>query len=141
MTAEEVRQIAAWLEASGLDTLELTTPRMRLRLRLGGRAAATPMPDGALPTPAAAPPCVEARGTGVFLPAHPWRDAPLVQPGQRVRAGDIVGLLRIAPLLQPVTATEDGIVGRCLAAPGARGVFGTALMESFPDAPQDRRTP
>lgn len=141
MTAEEVRQIAAWLEASGLDTLELTTPEMRLRLKLGGGVAATLPAGDASPTPAAAPPCVEARGTGVFLPAHPWRDAPLVQPGQRVRAGDIVGLLRIGPLLQPVTATEDGIIGHCLAAPGALVGFGTALMEFTPDAPQDRRTP
>lgn len=132
MTAEDVRQIAAWLEASGLDQLELITPQMRLRLKLGGDPAAVPVDSDTPPPPPAAPPCLEARGTGVFLPAHPWRDRPLVQPGQQVRAGEIVGLLRIGPLLQPVTAAVDGTVGRQIAAPGAMVGFGTPLMEFTP---------
>jgi len=137
MTAEEMRQIAVWLEASELDLLELTTPRMRLRLKRGRHAVAA---SGAPPMPAMAPSCLEARGTGIFLPAHAWRDAPLVQPGQRVRAGEVVALLRIGPLLQPVTATADGTVGRCLVTPGALVGFGTPLMEFTLDASQDRST-
>lgn len=132
MTPEDVRQIAAWLEASGLDQLELITPQMRLRLQLGGDPASAPVEDDAPPQSPTAAPCLEARGTGVFLPAHPWRDTPLVQPGQQVRAGEIVGLLRVGSLLQPVTAVADGIVGRQIATPGAMVGFGTPLMEFSP---------
>ncbi len=107
---------------------------MRLRLTRGRHPAAAA-------AAAAPPPCLEARGTGFFLPAHPGRDAPLVQPGQRVRAGEVVALLRLGPLLQPVTAASDGIVGRCLVAAGALVGFGTPLMDFIPDASQERSTP
>lgn len=137
MTPDEVRQIAAWLEASGLDTLELVTPRMRLRLTVGGDPAA---PAAAEPAPPAVA-GIEARHAGVFLPAHPWRDAPLVPPGQHVQAGQVVALLRVGLLLQPVTAHADGTVGRCLATPGALVGFGTPLLEFSPDALQDRSSP
>lgn len=129
MTPDDVRQIAAWLEASGLDTLELVSPQMRLRLVAGGAPAA---PADA-PPPAPAPACIEARLAGIFLPAHPWRDAPLVQPGQHVQAGEIVALLRAGALLQTVTAAVDGVIGQCLAAPGALVGFGTPLMDFSPD--------
>ena len=136
MTPDEVRQIAAWLEAAGLDGFELTTPTARLRLTLD---CASPGAAKTLPLqPAPEPPSLAARGTGEFLAAHPHADALLVQPGQRVRAGDIVGLLRIGVLIQPVTTTEDGIVGALLAKPGTIVGFGTPLMHFTPEA---RTTP
>jgi biotin carboxyl carrier protein len=55
-----------------------------------------------------------------------------------VRAGDIVALLRTGALIQPVTATEDGIVGAPLAVPGTVVGFGTPLMEFTPEG---RSTP
>lgn len=132
MNADEVRQIAAWLEAAGLDGFELTTPTARLRLTLSGDApvAAEPLPV----QPAPVPPSLTARGTGEFLAAHPYADAPLVQPGQRVQAGDIVALLRTGALIQPVTAAEDGVVGALLAKPGTIVGFGTPLMHFTPEA-------
>jgi biotin carboxyl carrier protein len=135
MNAEEVRQIAAWLEAAGLDDLELTTPKVRLRLTLGGAAVA---PAPASPQAPPEQPGLAARGTGEFLIAHPLAEAPLVRPGQWVRAGDIVALLRTGALIQPVTATEDGIVGAPLAVPGTVVGFGTPLMEFTPEG---RSTP
>ncbi|MEO3471991.1 biotin/lipoyl-containing protein [Roseomonas sp. CAU 1739] len=136
MNTDEVRQIAAWLEAAGLDGFELTTPTARLRLTLGG---GTPVAAAPLRVqPASEPPSLAARGTGEFLAAHPYADAPLVQPGQRVRAGDIVALLRTGALIQPVTASEDGIVGALLAKPGTIVGFGSPLMHFTPEA---RTTP
>ncbi|MBR0648332.1 acetyl-CoA carboxylase biotin carboxyl carrier protein subunit [Roseomonas terrae] len=136
MKADEVRQIAAWLEAAGLDSFELTTPTARLRLVLGGVVA--PVAEASRPEALPAVPSLAARGTGIFLDAHPWSDAPLVRPGQRVRAGDIVALLRTRALIQPVTAAEDGIVGAQLVAPGTMVGFGTPLMEFTPET---RSTP
>lgn len=129
MTAEEIGQIAAWLRAAGLGTLELTSPQAKLRLKLGATA---PAEDRAA-QPAAVPSSLDARATGLFLPAHPWCETALVEPGQRVQAGEIVAFLRIGPLLQPVTATSDGVVGRCLAAPHKPVDFGTKLFEFSPE--------
>lgn len=125
MNADEVRQIAGWLEAAGLDRFELTTPTARLRLTLG--AAVAPAAEAPPPRPG-----LVARGTGEFLASHPWAEAPLVRPGQRVRAGDIVALLRTGALIQPVTAAEDGIAGAAVVAPGTLVGFGTTLMEFTP---------
>lgn len=136
MNADEVRQIIAWLEAAGLDSFELTTPTVRLRLTLGGMAGIAAELSQAEAAPAA--PSLTARGTGAFLDAHPWSDTPLVRPGQHVRAGEIVALLCTGPLIQPVTAAEDGIVGARLVAPGTVVGFGTPLMEF---TPQTRNTP
>lgn len=133
MTADEVRQIAAWLEAAGIDRFELTAPGMRLRLTLGGGGTRAAQPEAPPVTPR-----LVARGTGLFLDTHPCGDAPLVRPGQRVRAGAIVALLHTGPLIQPVTAIEDGIVGALLVTPGTMVGFGTPLMEFTPEA---RNTP
>lgn len=141
MTADDVRQVVAWLEAAGLDGFSLDTPGTTLRITLDDgvevrQAASAPSP------PAEPPPFLQARGTGVFLPAHPCGDAPLVQPGQQVRAGEVVALLRVGPLLQPVTAPAAGTIGGCLAAPGSTVGYGTPVMEFRPDAPpQTRSTP
>lgn len=134
--AEDVRQIAAWLEAAGLSQLTLTTPQSSLRLELGAR----PAPSTAQPPAASAAPSLLARATGVFLPAHPWSDTPLAVPGRRVRAGDVVALLRAGPLYQPVTATADGVLGRCLAEPGGLVDFGRPLMEFLPDTSHETRS-
>jgi acetyl-CoA carboxylase biotin carboxyl carrier protein len=136
MTPDEIRQIAAWLAEAGINDLELTGPGTRLKLTLKG-GTATP---ATAPEPAH-PPSLIARAIGVFLPTHPWRDAALVQPGQRVAAGQIVALLQVGSLLQPVAAPADGIIGRCLATPGELVGFGTPLLEFTPDDPQDRSSP
>ncbi|WP_207538853.1 hypothetical protein [Sabulicella rubraurantiaca] len=130
MTAEEIAQIATWLRAAGLDTLELTSPQTRLRLKLG---AVAPVKELAVQPAAAVPSSLDARATGLFLPIHPWCETPLVQPGQRMEAGEVAAFLRIGPLLQPVTAPSDGIVGRCLATPGKLVGFGTKLFEFSPE--------
>jgi acetyl-CoA carboxylase biotin carboxyl carrier protein len=140
MTPDDIEQIIAWLEAAGLDSLSLTTPETRLRIMLGAGAAAQSFEAASSPPPADVAPSLRARGTGVFLAAHPSADAPLVQPGTPVRAGDVVGLLRVGPLLQPVTATADGLVGRLLAEPGSLVEYGTPLMEFTPGVFQEARS-
>jgi acetyl-CoA carboxylase biotin carboxyl carrier protein len=75
---------------------------------------------------------VVAECPGVFLTAHPVHSGPLVAPGDRVRPGDIVGLLKIGRLLTPVTAPREGIVTRVAAAPGTLVEFGTRLVEIQP---------
>jgi biotin carboxyl carrier protein len=136
MTADEVRQIAAWLEATQISQLELTAPGRRLRLTLGGAApSADPLPKAS-----SSPHVITAGGTGVFLDTHPWTGVALASPGEPVRAGDVVGLLRTGLLLQPVTAPQDGILGARLAVPGATVGFGTPLIEFAPAPAQERST-
>jgi hypothetical protein len=129
MTAEEIRQILAWLEESGIAAFELRTPQGGLRLRL----ADGPTPRGnAPPAPTDTPRCIRSPAVGVFLDAHPWLGEPLASPGTRVAAGAVVGLLRVGQLYRPVVAPRDGILGQRLTAPGTLVDFARPLLELLP---------
>lgn len=71
---------------------------------------------------------IHAPGVGLFLTRHPLRDAPLADPGRRVRAGQTVALLRIGLLLRPVTAPAAGHLGPALAEEGVMVGYGIPLF-------------
>jgi len=118
-TPAELEQLTAWLAETDIGLLELRMPGGTVRLdnpRATARAAAPGM-------------VVAASSVGVFLHGHPLAEAPLVRTGERVRAGQPVGLLRIGPLLLPVAAPRDGVVAAVHAADGAAVGYGTTLVE------------
>lgn len=118
-TPAELEQLRAWLAETDIGLLELRMPGGTVRLDNPRRGARAASPG----TPIAAP------SVGVFLRGHPLADAPLARVGERVRAGQAVGLLRIGPLLLPVAAPRDGVVAAVLAADGAPVGYGCALIE------------
>jgi acetyl-CoA carboxylase biotin carboxyl carrier protein len=138
-TAERLRLLDHWLNGTDIALLELTTPRESLRLRRDDAGAA---PPAVAPAPASAPASapVSARtrpgGTvivtspspGVFLHRHPLHAAPAAPLGQPVRAGAVLGLLRIGKLLLAVTAPRDGVVAEFIAAEGGTVGYGAALV-------------
>ena len=126
--------IAGWLKAADVDCIELTSGGAALRMVRGGdgyqleagavRAAA---PTGA----AASSLAVTADVAGIFLTRHPSGGGKLPGPGDRVQAGEVVGLLQIGLLLAPVLAPVAGRLGKTLLSPGAQAGYGTRLMEIF----------
>ena len=127
LSRDDIASLATALAESGLAELHLTGPGTDLHLiRPGGtRAPAqTPAPHAAR---------ITAPGFGVFLPRHPLRTEPLASPGQRVRAGQVVALLRIGSLLRQVVAPADGIISAALVEDCALVGFGTALFAFHPD--------
>ncbi|SCK25355.1 Biotin carboxyl carrier protein [Variovorax sp. HW608] len=131
-TADELKQMAAWLADTDIGLLELRTPNGSIRL---GRdpapgsevvqLEAEAQDDEAVPAQAMA----SAPGVGVFLHAHPLHDRPVVRIGERVAAGQGLGLLRIGPLLVPVSAPAAGQVRAVCEEDGTAVGFGTALFE------------
>jgi acetyl-CoA carboxylase biotin carboxyl carrier protein len=65
----------------------------------------------------------------VFVASHPMRDTPFAAVGAAVKAGDLLGLLKIGHLLVPVAAPVQGIVARVVAADGCMQGFGSPLVE------------
>jgi acetyl-CoA carboxylase biotin carboxyl carrier protein len=132
MELAELRQIIAWAEAAGLRSLEISAPGRSLRLSLGSTEpaalAVTGREDTGGPAEAAAT-VIAAHVTGTFLAAHPMRSAPFVRPGDAVRAGDVLGLLKIGQIYAPVTAPQDGIVLRVLVETGTLADYGMPLLE------------
>jgi len=136
MAFDQLRDLTTWMDDAGIDELELTGPSFRLRL--GGSPLQTRGDQASAQRHTAAsasrPPCqvVTAPTVGLFLHRHPLHATMLAPQGTQVRAGQALGLLRIASLLVPVTAPGDGIAGAMLVAHETVVGFGTGLVEFHP---------
>jgi acetyl-CoA carboxylase biotin carboxyl carrier protein len=121
-------QLAAWLAGTDIGLLELRTPQGTLRLgRQGDEIIELPDEEAELELLA-----IRAPSLGVFLQSHPLATTPLVRTGQRVEAGQTIGLLKIGPLLLPVTTPQAGIVDSIHAADGLAVGYGTPLFDLHP---------
>jgi acetyl-CoA carboxylase biotin carboxyl carrier protein len=129
-TPDQLQQLAAWLAATDIGLLELRTPEGTLRLgRKGASSGEIVQLDAADDGTAAAPAVATASSVGQFLHRHPLHAAPLVRIGERVPAGQLLGLLQIGPLLLPVHAPLAGVVAAMRVAAGQAVGYGTALVE------------
>ncbi|MDM0039861.1 acetyl-CoA carboxylase biotin carboxyl carrier protein subunit [Variovorax sp. J22G21] len=136
-TADQLQQLAAWLADTDIGLLELRTPEGMVRL---GRSRAPSRAivqldaddDGSAPAPAADTATAVASSAGVFLHGHPMHLVPLARVGERVVAGQPVGLLQIGPLLLPVAAPLAGVIAAVCVAAGCTVGYGTALVELQP---------
>jgi acetyl-CoA carboxylase biotin carboxyl carrier protein len=125
------KQLAQWLAEADVDCLELSEPGLRLRLVRGvdGYVVEQAQPLAGPPTAepkqvtAATAPCA-----GLFLAAHPAQPSPLAVHGNRVRAGDVVGLLQIGLLLVPVVAPTAGVISDILIPPGTLVGYGRPIV-------------
>lgn len=88
-------------------------------------------PDGALVLDADRPeqdhPPVLARMAGVFLWSHPADRSVAVWP-RRAKEGEVIGWLKIGPLLEPVRAAEDAQIRRPRLIDGTRAGYGDRLF-------------
>lgn len=129
--AGKIRRFAASLAGTDIAQLEFRTAHGDIFLvRRDVGAAGTAAPDIDESAPATA---VAASSVGIFLRQHPLRDTPLVEAGQDVAAGQIIGFLRIGALLLPVAAARDGVVLDVPAAHGDLVGYGATLIRLLPD--------
>jgi|SoiMethySBSTD1v2_1073268.scaffolds.fasta_scaffold812186_2 acetyl-CoA carboxylase biotin carboxyl carrier protein len=129
---DHVGEIAAWLAATDIDCLELTGPAGHLRLRRGGEPEVTVVGTGDGPAAEDDTVAMPSPGFGIFLRAHPLHETPLVQAGDSVAAGKVLGFLKIGPLLVPVLAPHEGVVSAIVAQDGALVGFSDPLFRFSP---------
>jgi acetyl-CoA carboxylase biotin carboxyl carrier protein len=127
MTGEEIEKLAAWCSEAGISEIELAEAGFSLRLRIQSRTAGPTSAAAEGPKVEAVFKGVRAPGVGVFRLVHPTTGHPVVQPGQTVRKGEIVGVLQIGPCLKAVVAPTDGTLGAAMAEDGAVVGYGTPL--------------
>lgn len=143
MKREELRSLCQTFDASGLTTLDWQQPGHRVRLVAGSSSA--PPPPVAMPAAA----CVtspsdvatEAESHVVSSPAvgwvrlsHPLMEGPLVKRGASVTAGDIVALIQVGPMMQPVYAGCVGTIVTLRVEEGDAVDFDAPLFEIRPTA-------
>jgi acetyl-CoA carboxylase biotin carboxyl carrier protein len=136
MSFDQLETLSAWMAEAGIDELELAGPNFRLRLNGNGPQVnddlAGDRQNDVVPAQRPSGNVVVASTAGLFLHRHPLHETALAPEGIPVRAGQALGLLRIGPLLVPVIAPRDGIVGAMLVTHETVVGFGTGLVELHP---------
>jgi acetyl-CoA carboxylase biotin carboxyl carrier protein len=147
LTAANVREILAILEASTFDELLLETEGLKLTLRRNGAISeARPGPVEATERAAKRPPAlapappetaglvtVAAPMLGVFYRAPKPGAEPFVQVGSRVAADTIIGLIEVMKLMNAVPAGAAGEVAEIVAGDGGLVEYGQAILRIRPD--------
>jgi len=72
-------------------------------------------------------PPILARTAGIFLWRHPADQSVAVWP-RRVRRSEVVGWLKIGPLLEPIRAEEDALIRRPKLVDGTLAGYGDRLF-------------
>ena len=136
MTNQEIFELMARFDQSGITSFKLTTKDVTLELGKGAAAPAAPSP--VLPTapaaaPAAAPaqpegPCITAPLVGTFYAASAPDAEPFVKVGDKVKKGQTVCLMEAMKMMNEVQASCDCVIEAVLQEDGALVSFGDPLI-------------
>lgn len=138
MTNQELYDLMARFDASGLQKLKLSQGDFKIELEKAAPApAAAPAMVPVPAAPAAAPkaeeaPAVTAPLVGTFYAAPAPEQPPFVAPGDRVKKGQTVCLIEAMKTMIEVPAPCDCVIEEVLKANGELAAFGEALMRYRP---------
>lgn len=123
MDIEKIRTLIALMEENELVNLEVSSDDEHISLT---RHYDAPVPT-MMAAPAAAPiaaTATKAAGkagsvetapmVGVFYSAASPNDPPFVKVGQKVQAGDTLGIIEAMKIMNPLEATQSGVVDEIL---------------------------
>ncbi|WP_019673944.1 acetyl-CoA carboxylase biotin carboxyl carrier protein [Psychrobacter lutiphocae] len=136
MDIEKIRTLIELMEEKDLVNLEIKNGEDSVSLT---RHYNTPipsiMPAGATYMPettaveAVHPGSVETSPmVGVFYVAPSPNDPPFVMPGQKVQAGDTLGIIEAMKIMNPLEATQSGIIDAILVENGDVVQFGQPVI-------------
>ncbi|MBM6896701.1 acetyl-CoA carboxylase biotin carboxyl carrier protein subunit [Pseudoflavonifractor capillosus] len=133
MTNQEIYELMARFDQSGLTTLKVTRKDFSLELGKNVAVAAAPVAPVAVAAAPAAEAveegtCVTAPLVGTFYAAPAPGDDPYVQPGQRVSKGDTLCLVEAMKTMNEIKAPCDCVVEAVLAQDGELVSFGQNLI-------------
>ncbi len=124
MDIEKIRTLIALMEEKDLVNLEVSSKNEHVSLTRHYDAPAPTMM--AAPAAGSAPVSTEAKATtkpgsvetspmvGVFYAAPSPNDPPFVKVGQKVQAGDTLGIIEAMKIMNPLEATQSGIIDEIL---------------------------
>ncbi len=135
MTNQEIFELMARFDQSGITTFKLNTKDFTLELGKGGGIAA-PAAQVSAPAPAAAPapapqpegPCITAPLVGTFYTASAPDAEPFVKVGDKVKQGQTVCLMEAMKMMNEVHAPCDCTIEAILQEDGALVSFGDPLI-------------
>lgn len=137
MTNQEIFELMARFDQSGITSFKLTTKDVTLELGKGAAAPAAPSPVLSTPAPTAAPaaasaqpegPCITAPLVGTFYAASAPDAEPFVKVGDKVKKGQTVCLMEAMKMMNEVQAPCDCVIEAVLQEDGALVSFGDPLI-------------
>ena len=124
MDIEKIRTLIALMEENELVNLEVSSDDEHISLTRHYEAPAPTMmaAPAAGVAPAATSAKTAAKGgkvenspmVGVFYSAPSPNDPPFVKVGQQVEAGDTIGIIEAMKIMNPLEATQSGIIDEIL---------------------------
>lgn len=125
MDIEKIRTLIALMEESELVNLEVSSDDEHISLTRHYDAPAptmmaAPAASAAPITAEAAPAAVKAGSVetspmvGVYYSAPSPNDPPFVKVGQKVQAGDTLGIIEAMKIMNPLEATQSGVIDEIL---------------------------
>ena len=136
MTNQEIFDLIACFDRSGLTSLRLTRQDVTIEMAKGGAAVPAAAPAVSAPAAAAAP---EPEGQVITAPmvgtcyAAPGPDQPpFVQAGDRVTKGQTLCLMEAMKMMSEVTAPCDCVIREVLLKNGELAEFGQPLFRYQP---------
>lgn len=139
MNEQDIRKYAQLMKELGLTGLEITEDNKVVRLERGTPAVREVALPAAADTPSAAGANVSAAAddgsaavispiVGVFYAAPAENADPYVSVGDRVKKGQILGIVEAMKLMNEICAEEDGTVTQICVANGQVVEYGTELF-------------
>ncbi len=136
MDIEQIRTLIELMEEKDLVSMEVASGEKRISLT---RHYATPPTMMSAPTvevaPTATPKSAAKTGNvetapmiGVFYAAPSPNDPPFVKVGQTVKAGDTLGIIEAMKIMNPLEATQSGIIEEILVENGDVVQFGQPVV-------------
>jgi biotin carboxyl carrier protein len=125
LTPEDVQEILRLVDESGLDELELETPRFSIRFRRGEQDSPAPVAVNGLVD-------VTAPMVGTFYRAPAPGEPPFVEVGSPVEEGTQVCILEVMKLLSSVVAGAHGTVAEVCRKNGEAVQYGDVLFRIKP---------
>jgi acetyl-CoA carboxylase biotin carboxyl carrier protein len=141
--AEFVERMAAVAQRAGMASLSIETEGLKLKFRSGvvaeRTARASPSIAGDAEGTDFAPAPVEPRGhivtapmVGTFYHATSPSDPPLVQVGDHVEAGQLIGVIEAMKIMNEITSDRSGTVVEIIATNSTPVEYGSPLIRLGP---------
>ena len=135
--AHIVRSLVETMRANGLTKIDVEVGDVTIRLRAGGTDAtrrlgireSTFSPDRSevLSCPDAGH-IVSAPMIGTFYSSASPGDPPFVQPGDRVEAGQTIGIIEAMKIMNEIASDRNGVVAEILAANAQPVEYGSPFL-------------
>lgn len=141
MDTNQIREIIAIFEESGLSSLELEEGNLKIKMEKPSAAQVAAEPA---PIVTAAPEMTQQESeeetnitsplVGTFYRAKSPNDAPYVKEGDHVHTGDVICMIEAMKTMNEIQADKDGIIKKILVENGEMVEYGQPLFTIGEDA-------